>query len=190
MTLLERLRVETRPAHDQIERAVDLDGSTDSIARYRSLLERFYGFYAAWEPAAEPVIDDDAFFQPRRKLGLLEHDLRALGLGTADIAKLPRCTALVPMASPAAAFGAMYVTEGSTLGGTVIARRIRDALGLNETTGCAFFRSYGRATGAMWTAFRRKLQSLSSPSFDDAAVASAHQTFAAMQSWLCDDRTP
>jgi hypothetical protein len=42
----------------------------------------------------------------------------------------------------------------------------------------------------MWTAFRRKLQSLSSPSFDDVAVASAHQTFAAMQSWLCDDRMP
>ena len=95
-----------------------------------------------------------------------------------------------PITNPAAAFGAMYVIEGSTLGGTIIARRIRDALGLDETTGCAYFRSYGRATGAMWTAFRRKLQCLSSPSFDDAAVASAHRTFAAMQSWLCNDRIP
>jgi heme oxygenase len=190
MTLLERLRVETRPAHDRIEHAVDIDGSTASIHRYCSLLERFYGFYAAWEPAAGPAIADAAFFLPRCKLGLLDRDLRALGLGTADIAKLPRCTSLVAMTSPAAAFGGMYVTEGSTLGGTVIARRIRDVLGLTETTGCAFFRSYGRATGAMWTAFRRKLQSLSSPSFDDVAVASAHRTFAAMQSWLCDDRMP
>jgi heme oxygenase len=190
MTLLERLRVETRPAHDRIERAVDIEGSTASMRRYRSLLERFYGFYATWEPAAEPAIADAAFFQPRRKLGLLDRDLRALGLGIVDIAKLPRCATLSPMTNPAAAFGGMYVTEGSTLGGTVIARRIRDVLGLDETTGCAFFRSYGRATGAMWTAFCRELQSLSSPLFDDVAVASADRTFAAMQSWLCDDRIP
>ena len=71
MTLLERLRVETRPAHEQIERAVDIDGSTGSVHHYRSLLERFYGFYAAWEPAAETQIADAAFFQPRRKLDLL-----------------------------------------------------------------------------------------------------------------------
>ena len=109
MTLLERLRVETRPAHDRIERAVDIEGSTASIRRYRSLLERFYGFYASWEPAAEPAIADAAFFQPRRKLDLLHRDLRALGLGVADIAKLPRC-ALDPITNPAAAFGARLVT--------------------------------------------------------------------------------
>ena len=52
MTLLERLKIETRPAHDRIEAAIDLDRRIASRNAYRDLLIRFYGFHKAWESDA------------------------------------------------------------------------------------------------------------------------------------------
>lgn len=184
MTLLERLKIETRPAHDRIERAVDIESRITSQDAYRALLARLYGFHAAWEPLAEAALGDPAFFRARRKTGLLVRDLTALGLGEDDVARLPLCEGLRPMPGPAAALGAMYVVEGSTLGGALIARLVERRLGLLPETGCAYFRSYGRSTAAMWRSFGARLLSASSPATDDAVVASACLTFEAMESWL------
>lgn len=188
VTVLERLRAETRPAHDRIERDFDLTGRTGSRENYRALLERFYGFHVAWEAAVEPLIADGDFFHPRRKVSLLVRDLQLLGLSVLEIDALPRCAPLMPLSSPAAAFGAMYVVEGSTLGGAVIARHVERSLGLGPETGCAYFGSYGAATGRMWTGFRNRLLRLSSPEADEVIVASAQRTFEVMQGWLCEAR--
>jgi heme oxygenase (biliverdin-IX-beta and delta-forming) len=186
VTLLERLRVETRPAHDRIEQAIDLAGRMGSLAGYRATLERFYGFHVVWEAAAEPLIADGEFFQPRKKTDLLLRDLRALGASDAAIASLPVCDGLMPLSSPAAAFGSMYVIEGSTLGGAIISKHVERALGVHPEAGSAYFHSYGPATGRMWTKFRARLLSLSSATMDDAIVASAQRTFAVMQTWLSE----
>ncbi len=184
MTLLERLKIETRPAHDRIEHAVGIESRLVSLASYKALLARFYGFHAAWEPLAEAAIADQAFFRARRKTHHLVCDLKALGMGEDDIARLPVCLPLMPMSDPAAAYGAMYVVEGSTLGGTVIARLVERQLGLGRDTGCRYFGSYGSEVGSMWRSFGARLQALSTPAFDDAVVASANRTFALMQDWL------
>ena len=188
LTLLDRLKTETRPAHDRIERMVDIEGRTTSPASYRALVARFYGFHAAWEPRAEAALGDGELFRGRRKTHLLVRDLRALGLSEAEIARLPLCDLPLPMAGPAAALGAMYVVEGSTLGGTIIARLAERRLGLSPEAGCAYFRSYGPDVGAMWRSFRARLLAASSPATDDAVVACANLTFAVMQAWLADER--
>jgi heme oxygenase len=190
VTLLERLKIETRPAHDRIERAVDIEGRITSLAAYRALLARFYGFHAAWEPSAEAALGDTAFFRDRRKTGLLVRDLLALGMGDGEIARLPLCDLAVPVSGPAAAFGGMYVVEGSTLGGTIIARLVERRLGLSTETGCGYFRSYGSAVGAMWRSFGARLLSVSTPETDDTIVASANDTFEAMRAWLSEDPLP
>ena len=184
VTLLERLKIETRPAHDGIERAVDIESRLLTHASYQALLARFYGFHATWEPLAEAAIADPAFFRARRKTQHLVSDLTALGMGADDIARLPVCRSLMPMPDPAAAYGAMYVVEGSTLGGAIIARLVECRLGLTSDTGCRYFRSYGSAVGSMWRNFGARLQAFSSPDVDDAIVASANRTFALMQDWL------
>jgi len=177
VNLLERLKMETRPAHDRIERAVDLERRTTSRSSYRALLARLYGFHAAWEPKAEAMIADPAFFRPRCKTALLARDLGFLGLADLEIARLPRCAPLMPMTSAAAAFGAMYVVEGSTLGGTLIARRVERHLGLTAGRGCSYFRSYGAEVGPTWKLFRERLLELSSPGHDEVVIASANLTF-------------
>ena len=91
MNLLQRLKSETAEAHDRIEKAFDLEAITGSIPAYRNLLGRLYGFHAVWEPLAEVALADPEFFRQRRKLALLETDLRDLGMDSDGIARLPPC---------------------------------------------------------------------------------------------------
>lgn len=186
MTLLERLKIETRPAHDRIEAAIDLERRIGSREAYRSLLARFYGFHVAWEAAAEAAAPDPHSFRLRCKAERLARDLRALGMSAHEIARLPRCHPMMPLPAPAAVLGSMYVVEGSTLGGMVIARDVERRLGLTAETGCAYFRSYGRDTAMMWKSFGAMLMAASSPEVDDLIVASAGRTFDVMHDWLCE----
>jgi heme oxygenase len=186
MTLLERLKIETRPAHDRIEKAMDLDRRIASREAYRDLLIRFYGFHKAWESNAASLAPDRTFFQRRCKADLLAQDLKALGLDADQIIQLPQCHPLMPLPAPEAVLGSMYVVEGSTLGGAIIAKEVERKLGFGPETGCAYFRSYGRDTAAMWKSFGRVLLAASSPETDDLIVASAQNTFTVMHDWLCE----
>lgn len=186
MTLLERLKIETRPAHDRIETAVNLGRLTASPAAYRSLLIRFYGFHRAWEEKAAALAPDRAVFQSRLKTPLLTRDLRALGLTDEEIIHLPRCRALMPLPGPEAVLGGMYVIEGSTLGGAIIAREVERKLRMTAETGCAYFRSYGRDTALMWKSLGAVLLAASSPETDDVIVETAKRTFDVMHDWLSE----
>lgn len=186
MTLLERLKTETREAHDRIEAAIDLDRRIASREAYRDLLTRFYGFHRAWESEAADRAPDRAFFQSRCKTQLLAKDLEALGLKSDDIIRLPQCRPLMPLPAPEAVLGSMYVVEGSTLGGAMIAREVENRLGLTADTGCAYFRSYGRHVAAMWKSFGAVLLEASSPEADDLIVGAAQETFTLMHDWLCE----
>lgn len=183
-TLLDRLRERTRDAHEAIERDLDWERRVSTVGRYRDLLSRLYGFHAVWEPAAAAVVGDEAFFGPRRKLHRLASDLAHLGLTTADIARLPTCRPGVPMATPADATGAMYVLEGSTLGGQIIARRVAETLGSRADGACAYYRAYGAATGLMWREFRARLLTVP-PAEHGAVVDAAASTFACLRQWIC-----
>ena len=92
----------------------------------------------------------------------------------------------MPLPRPEAVLGSMYVIEGSTLGGAVIAQAVERNLGLSAGTGCAYFRSYGRETARMWKSFGAVLLAASSPETDDLIVGAAKTTFAVMQDWLCE----
>jgi heme oxygenase len=186
MTILARLKMETRAAHDRIEAGMDLERRISSRDAYRDLLIRFHGFHKAWEEAAADRAPDRAFFQRRRKTQLLVKDLEALGLKSEEIIRLPQCRPLIPLSAPEAVLGSMYVVEGSTLGGAVIAREVEHRLGFVAETGCAYFRSYGRDIAAMWKSFGAVLLEASSPEADDVIVDSAQKTFDVMHDWLCE----
>jgi heme oxygenase len=186
MTLLERLKIETRPAHDRIENAMELDRRIATRDGYRDLLIRFYGFHSAWEKTASVVASDRAFFESRCKTALLVRDLKTFGLTEGEIIRLPQCRSLMPLPSSTAVLGSMYVVEGSTLGGAIIAREVERRLGLTAETGCSYFRSYGRDVAVMWKQFGAKLLEASSPESDDVIVETAQETFNVMHDWLCE----
>ena len=185
--VLERLKRETREAHDRLEAGLDLLGEPLSRERFLRVLERFWGFHSVWEPAVGRALHDDLFLAPRLKLSHLQADLGALGRSPDDIARLPRCFEAAQLAPlplrPGAALGSLYVLEGSTLGGKVISRALKDAPWLPEG-GLAYFDPYGSHTGRMWQDFRDYTAARSTPATDAEMIAAAKATFERLHRWL------
>ena len=187
--ILERLRTETRAAHEAIERDLDWETRVATRDDYRGLLARFWGFHVVLEPALARALRDPDFFDPRRRLDHLAADLRFLGLDDPAIDALPRAP-IDPPRGRDAALGALYVLEGSTLGGQVIAKHIARQLGLTAEGGCRYYAAHGRETGAMWKGFRQRLADQAAGGDPAAIVSSATLTFDAMRLWLCGASVP
>lgn len=188
--LSERLKGETRAEHEAIERSLSVLMSPElTRERYGGVVAGFYGFFAGWEPralAAMPGGELLELFRERSKTAQLADDLRALGFDQARIEAIPLCTgeASVPASSLPEVFGTMYVTEGSTLGGQIIAARLEKQLGLTNDKGYMYFRGAGARTMPRWRAFKAILDSAVPPDAHDRAVASARDTFTKLQAWL------
>ena len=193
--ILRVIRMETRELHSQIEKLVPVFEGDFDISGYRNLLERFYGFYAGLEPAVErscnirELIPD---WDQRRKVPWLKDDLRWLGLPREDIGELPVCSRLPELTSPATIFGALYVTEGSTLGGQVICRQLSQSLHLSPGKGASFFYGHGEQTGSKWKAFTSALCEFSAGpcalEVEKVMVESAIATFKSIGYWLSPEQ--
>ncbi len=117
------------------------------------------------------------WFLARCRGALLQQDLEALSLKPAA----PPPELAVDLEPPGAAWGSLYVLEGSALGSQLIASRLREAHGIGPTNGGAYFGARGEATGALWREFRLQLEhELPTPSLQAAACRAAVQTFDAL----------
>jgi heme oxygenase len=126
------LRAATQQAHARLHHlpafAALAAGRLDR-AGYSDLLARLLGFHEPMEAAMEAWLGDAAYgldVRALRRTALLRQDLRTLG--TAAVDALPRAPAPA-LSCPAAAMGALYVTEGATLGGRLLARGLDRLLG-------------------------------------------------------------
>ncbi|MGC5778888.1 biliverdin-producing heme oxygenase [Methylobacterium sp. NFXW15] len=178
--LHQRLRAATASTHEALERELDWKARVATLAGYRDMLARLHGFHAAWEPAIGAALADGDFFDARRRLSALREDLAYLGLSEAGIGALPLAK-VIALSGPAPAMGALYVLEGSTLGGRVIGKHIASAHGLMDG-GLAYYSGHGVRTGAMWSAFRARLDTFDAEG--DQVMAAANETFDAMREWL------
>ncbi len=185
-SLLERLKNETRPEHEAIEAVLDLMDEGLTMSAYRSRLERFYGFYATIERRLHELGGWDEHgidLSARRKLPLLESDLKALGVEA--VSGLPVCMELPILPGLADGFGCLYVLEGSTLGGQFIGRHVREVLGVTPEAGGRFFHGYGEETGSMWRSFRVALADFADTQvIQDRVVTAAFATFRGLRLWF------
>lgn len=176
--IMARLKRETAPLHAELDAMVA--PMLSDRGRYRTLLAGLRDAYGVIEhelarhevPLARAAYD----LTERRKLRWLEEDLGALSASEPAVIR-PSYT--LPDASTA--FGAIYVVEGATLGGQVIARQVIPALALSPERGCRFFTGYGAETGERWRETREAIAShLASATEPDAAqqtVVGASMTF-------------
>ncbi|HEX8236637.1 MAG TPA: biliverdin-producing heme oxygenase [Abditibacteriaceae bacterium] len=187
--ILQRLKCETRAEHERLEHQLDLLDDTISNERYDALLRGFYGFYAPLENRLlhRPewrTLDFDV--EPRRKVSLLQCDLLCRGFSRAQIETIPPCSALPDVNSFAQALGCLYVLEGSTLGGQILARHFARVLDIDAQSGAAFFCSYGEHVGTMWRSFGQMLTAqATSPAIEEQMIGAARSTFEALETWLC-----
>ena len=164
-TTMRQLREATRVVHKRVESALPLLDPNLTRERYTRVVEALHGFYAEIEPVIAHALAGDCDpnrSQSRAKLPLLETDLRALGRTPTHIARLPRCATLPYAGTASHALGVLYVLEGATLGGQIIAKHLSQRLAIEAGTGGAFFHGYGDATRAMWTVFCERVDRVDS----------------------------
>ena len=183
--ILARLRAETRPRHEALERVLDLLDPGLTLARYRAWLVTLRAFHAPMERRIGAVegwaglgIDP----AERTRLAWLDADLVTLGVAPATAAPDASDEAdLPPVRTLSEALGCLYVLEGATLGGRVLLGHLEATLGLGPLNGARTFAGYGTRTGAMWAACRRALERHVADGGDaDALVAGANATFASL----------
>ncbi len=154
--LTARLKAHTSTAHAQAEALLyseQLFKGTITLAQYAHLLQVHHQFHVAMDAAIQEHEELAAIAPTQRsKSEVLKRDLAALGE-----AVLPADDRILFNFSLPQLIGALYVSEGSMLGGAVIARTVSRIEGL-RTGGCTnFFTLYGSDLGRMWMAFCGRL---------------------------------
>jgi len=147
---------------------------------YAQLLGTLHDFYSPVEALVMSHVDSNFLpdVQERRKVKALVSDLADL-----NITHVVRCPPHLPrIINMSTAIGALYVTEGSTLGGQIIAGMLNKQLRLEN--GLSFFKFYGQETDNRWDYFRNCL-ALHQQKFNVTEICdSACQTFESMNHWL------
>jgi len=175
---LSALRAATRPHHDRIDALINLRRLQER-GHYRRVLQVLDAFLAAWEPAvANALPQRREWLHARSRRPFLQQDLCVIGASGGVAATI------APMPSAAAAWGSVYVIEGSALGGTMISRSLA-AAGLGPDRGAAYFHGWGEATGRMWREVRGLLETeLAHPDALAQACAGARTTFDTLSALL------
>lgn len=191
--IMDRLRADTRPLHDQVEAlpfSAALMAETLPLPLYVGQLTAYLPVHRALEsqidhhqqhPAIQAVWQPDMYRTP-----LLQADLAHF---TVDIPTAPvqRATAdfvhTIDRAAemPVMLLGMVYVFEGSTLGARLLLPHLQSAYGLN-TQGVQYYQAYGEEVNAHWKVFRARMNAaVTTPSDHSLVLDGAKATFQHIQ---------
>jgi heme oxygenase len=183
--IIDELRSRTQPSHLELDRAVyPIIQQVRTIEAYDKLLSVFYGYFKPVYDQFLPFDLPPAFSgnDERRKPEWILGDRKQLGMETNDLAL---CDDIPPLTSKAAALGAYYVLEGSTMGGAIISKKIKENLGFTNDNGTCFFNGYGEHNKKMWNDF---LSLLNEENLTDVTreelIDSAQKTFLKFKDWI------
>lgn len=178
---LKFLKQQTSAEHDHVETSLRVMEDALTESGYVETLRRLYGFVRGWERWASqsPSIVLQRLLNERQRSELLLRDLRHFAAEPYEsMYPGPNFSA----SSEAHVLGGLYVMEGSTLGGQLIARHVEARLLLSPGVGDAFFRGYGDATGSMWQEVKEALTAVPEDQSETVILAAKH-LFADFASW-------
>jgi len=186
-TLRFRLRERTDAIHRRLDANLNSLGMTGDRNSYQLILKRFLGLFRPLEEQLARIAWEGSGIDIslRRKVHWLQYDLERLGLPPEEFAQTLDCRSVPAISSVPEGLGALYVIEGATLGGQIIARQILSDLNINETNGGRFFAAYGDETGRFWREFVSVLD-CHHPGTQTADVieSTAISTFNCFESWM------
>ncbi len=173
-TLSNSIKEATKAGHQDTEKKVVLRiKQIKNEQDYLDLLKCFYAYFSVVERAIAPYITASILpdHRDRRNASYIKADILELG---GDLTNLPAASAPA-VSSDIQAMGALYVLEGSIMGGPYIVQMLRK-LGINR--GFSFFSGYGEHAGLMWRTFSEALNSLPKSELDNLrAMDTAVETF-------------
>lgn len=174
--LSDELKEKTQANHQLLEkRLVAQMRSIQSEQDYTALIAFFYSYFGGLEKAIEQHLDQTRFtdYHTRRKAELLANDLNELGTASPLLATGNQ---LPVINNHQQALGALYVIEGSTLGGQIIGKMIAKQLPALGNHGLSFFNGYGDDTMPMWERFKLVINQPENLPGDEMIMA-ANETF-------------
>lgn len=188
LDIMAALKSGTAESHRRIERLMPFFDDQLSPGRYRATLYSFLGFFAPMERRLAAIAGwETTGLDPvkRRRSHLLRADLQALGMPESEIAATPESCYLPTISNCADGLGCLYVLEGSTLGGQLIAQEVQRKFGIAPVSGVSFFSSHGVGVGAMWREFGRIVRAhVNTAAKRTAALQAATETFQTFESWI------
>lgn len=182
--VLSRLKDSTSAAHARVEEALRLTDDTLDMGRYLRLLSTMRSVHIAADFLLAPFKRELAAlgYQPaeRKRVEWIDEDLMSLGgswHGTTSSA-----IENFGVNNVCDCLGMIYVLEGSTLGGQIIAPAIARTLSLTPPNGCRYYIGYGSRTGSRWKETRNTIDGYSASSAErdlaiDTMIAAANRAF-------------
>lgn len=160
-TLHARLRAATKRSHHNIDHHPVLSPLVSSqldVEQYKFILQTLYGFHEPLQMAMESAcrkFQPDLFFLPSDRRAWLQQDFDFFGISLPDIGSSAPIWDSRDISCNAELIGALYVVEGSTLGGQVIARQLKENFSFGPTTGARLFNGHEGDTYSRWESFWR-----------------------------------
>ena len=181
--ILNKLKAATKHQHDYLESISHTKKIADNsltMEEYRHILLSNYYFHETFEKAVDSILTDsqkaELNWEARKKTHLLRADLETIG--TDPFLLREGVFPALPMNTLEEVLGAMYVTEGSTLGGAVIVRHLRQNPNLASAREFKFYGCYGEQIGAMWGQYAMYVAShATTPQAEEIIVKAGVDTF-------------
>ncbi len=171
MEIIQRLKLETRELHEQVEAqnlAKQIMDHSIDLETYKLLLLQNFIAYQATETAIKQFLPKYSGKKHRQLL----RDLEQLGVS----AEIPSKDVFMCQ-SKAEAMGAAYVVEGSALGGMLIAKNLQKCMGLASVNQHHFFNG-DKINLKNWNSFKTVLEQYEfSKAEENEALEKAKQTF-------------
>lgn len=152
------LKEQTKTLHDKVEEKLQSQKIMDksyTLQDYHRLLKSNYHFLLEFEDAVFAHISAETTEQiharERKKLPVIEKDLAAFQ----DLQSFSNKN--ISIKNEAEALGILYVMEGSTLGGNIIAKNLAKNPSFKDIS-YNYFGFYGEKTGFFWKNFKEVLE--------------------------------
>lgn len=157
------LKENTKHLHDLVEARFNsgrIFEGTFTRQDYENLLKYNYLFLLNFEKPVFDLISEDnsqkMSLDKRVKLPLVKQDVQFMNIETSKAIAFPE------IKNEAEALGMLYVMEGSTLGGNMIAKQLSKLPDFKELS-FVYFRCYGENTGSFWKNFKSVLDEAVTP---------------------------
>ncbi len=176
------LKEQTRINHQKLEKTFltrlrRLSGSSE----YADFLSHLYSFYHPLENTLDRYITPGILpdYPQRRKSKSLLEDISTLGLQFNSSGN----PALPTVSTVSQAVGVLYVMEGSTHGGPVIAGMLSKQFNLPAQS-LTYFLGYGPDTMRRWLDFKKHIDASANVLDQDQVLQAANSTFTNLNNWL------
>ena len=182
-TVTEILKLSCKKAHIKTEKTlVEKLKSINNLDDYTNILTTFYGYFSPVECEIEKHITNTILpdIKLRKRSSFIISDLHNLNytMPLAVAGEIPLINSYLKAA------GAMYVLEGSTMGGQHIVQMLTQKAALQERKDAmSFFKGYEEQNMLMWQIFKDHLDTNIREKDVEEVVESAIETFVLLDKW-------